>query len=231
MWTFTGCPPCSSPKEKGTLVAERRRSTSPGRGSDGFMADARRPLRRDPPPPRSRSSPVVDDDGFTEVVNKRRLRAANRPGRRTNPPRRPIPADLVGRCFNCLAHDHVGSQCTRPSRCLRCEEEGHAARNCKRPRFPGPPRGGRGCPVRRARPAMDTVVATRSRGVGRSAASASTASSGSASTGRPFSGAAIHLRGLAGVPRPVSTCLRLRKISPRPPSASSPHGCSHRPPH
>ncbi|KAG2556278.1 hypothetical protein PVAP13_8NG073700 [Panicum virgatum] len=153
------------------------------------MADARRPRRESNPVvsgPQSRFTPPMDEEGFCTVVNKRRLRAALRPPPRPNR-RRPVPADLVGRCFNCLSYDHVASQCTRPSRCLRCKE-GHVAKNCKRRRYPGQPLRGRGRPVLRAGPGGDAAAAAHSRGIGRSAASASTASSGSASTGRPYSG-------------------------------------------
>ncbi|KAG2621192.1 hypothetical protein PVAP13_3NG189289 [Panicum virgatum] len=178
-------PPCTSPKGKSAAVAGRRRSTSPARAPDGFMADARRSGHA---PSRSFSPPLVDEEGFRRVVSRRRLREI---ARRAPPPirvRRPVPADLVGRCFNCLAFDHVASQCIHPSRCLRCEKVGHVAKNCKRPRFPSFPQRGRGRPVRRADLAADAAVAPNRRGVGRSAASASTASSGSASTGRDYSG-------------------------------------------
>ena len=42
-------PPCSSPKGKGVAAEGRRRSTSPARGSGGFMADARRSSANPPP--------------------------------------------------------------------------------------------------------------------------------------------------------------------------------------
>ena len=204
-------PPCSSPKgkkvacssPKGNKVAADARP-DPG----GFMADARRAPRRRPPPPvgetdaQLHATPLVDAEGFQLVVNKHRLRSELRQPRRP-PARRPVPADLIGRCFNCLASDHVASRCSFPSRCLRCEEVGHVAKNCKRPR---PVRGlrGRGRPVRRVH-SSDAAAATRSRGVGRSAASASTASSGSASTGRPYS-------------RPPSICAASPIGRPRSPS-------------
>ena len=94
----------------------------------GFMADARRVA---PPPARSlrfshaplptgRSSvgstprpatarpPLVDEDGFQLVVPRRHFRGDHGATRRSvAPPRRPVSADLVGRCFNCLAFDHV----------------------------------------------------------------------------------------------------------------------------
>ncbi|KAG2649711.1 hypothetical protein PVAP13_1NG128738 [Panicum virgatum] len=148
------------------------------------MADARRSSSVAAPPSQMRGDPLVDADGFRTVVYKRRARGDTRLPRR---PRRPVPADLVGRCFNCLATDHVASCCTQPSRCLRCEQVGHVARNCKRPRFPGPPRG-RGCPTRRFVPAADVTAAANIRSRCHSAASASTASSGSASTGCAYSG-------------------------------------------
>jgi len=131
-----------------------------------------------------RADPVVDADGFRTVVYRRRARDEARLPRR---PRRLVPADLVGRCFNCLATDHVASRCTQPSRCLRCEQVGHMAKNCKRPRFPGPPRG-RGRPTRRFVPTSDVAAAANIQSRCHSAASASTASSGSASTGRAYSG-------------------------------------------
>lgn len=77
-------------------------------------------------------------------------------------PRRPVPTDLMGRCFNCLATDHVAARCTQPSRCLRCEQVGHEAKNCKRPRFPGPLRG-RGRPTQRFVPGSDVAAAANTR--------------------------------------------------------------------
>ena len=74
-----------------------------------------------------------------------------------------------------------------PSRCLHCEEIGHVTKNYKRPRLPRPPRG-RGRPTRRVGSSTDAAVASHRRGQGHSATSASTASSGSASTGRAYSG-------------------------------------------
>jgi len=154
-------PPCASPKGKSAAVVGRRRSTSPARTPDGFMADAHRSGHA---PSRSFYPPLVDEEGFRRVVSRRRLRellavrphpsvSADRSPRTwwgdasTAWPirvRRPVPADLVGRCFNCLAFDHVASQCIHPSRCLRCEKVGHVAKNCNRPRFPGFPKRGRG---------------------------------------------------------------------------------------
>lgn len=41
--------------------------------------------------------------------------------------------DIVGRCFNYLATDHVATDCTNPSRCLRYKQEGHHVRTCRHP--------------------------------------------------------------------------------------------------
>lgn len=172
------------------------------------MADARRSGRA---PPRSSSPPLVDEDGFRRVVSRRRLREDAHRVRPPPPPRvrRPVPADLVGRCFNCLAFDHVASQCVNPSRCLRCEKIGHVAKNCKRPRCA--PLRGRGRPVRRANPHVDAAVASNYRGVDRSAAFASTASLGSASTGRDYSGPPSIC---AALPTERSTSPASRRLSP-----------------
>jgi hypothetical protein len=51
-------------------------------------------------------------------------------------PHRSVPADLVGRCFNCLQSGHVAAVCTKAARCLHCHREGHQAHGCKRPRSP-----------------------------------------------------------------------------------------------
>lgn len=44
---------------------------------------------------------------------------------------------MIGKCFNCLAGDHVHAKCTFPSRCFNCKEEGHQERDCPRPSAPG----------------------------------------------------------------------------------------------
>jgi hypothetical protein len=45
--------------------------------------------------------------------------------------RRPVPADLVGRCCNCLRPDHVAAACPNTARCLRYHHEGHHAQVCQ----------------------------------------------------------------------------------------------------
>jgi hypothetical protein len=76
--------------------------------------------------------------GATPVLSGLLAMAYGRPA----PVRRPVPADLVGRCFNYLSYDHVAARCPNPSRCLRCEGVGHSAKNSKRARRgPAPARG------------------------------------------------------------------------------------------
>jgi hypothetical protein len=52
------------------------------------------------------------------------------------PPRR-IPADLHGRCLNCLSFTHRVATCKLPQRCLRCRGFQHIARDYKQPRHVG----------------------------------------------------------------------------------------------
>ena len=145
----------SSKGKEVTPACSGRSSSGPvRRPAGGFMADARRRQPRSPPPARSTEAPqgraqvvpLVDAEGFRLVVSKRHLREG-RPPPRQQPTRRPIPVDLVGRCFNCLAFYHVAACCTFPSRCLHCESEGHSARQCKRQR-PVVAHRDRGRPVR-----------------------------------------------------------------------------------
>ena len=139
---------------------------------------------------------------------------------RSPPPRRPVPADLVGRCFNCLSYGHVAARCSFPSRCLRCGREGHSAKNCRygRPRPPPPPRG-RGQPARRMGTCRDAVAASLLIHAHHSPATATTASSGSASTGRQYSGPPSICRHSPAPRRPSSPPPR---VAPHPPRAVPP---------
>lgn len=84
-----------------------------------------------------------DADGFREVQSRRRWRRALQP-------RRPVPANLVGKCFNCLSGNHVKADCSGPARCFNCLEPGHQARDCPLPlRWPpGDHKRGRSPPSR-----------------------------------------------------------------------------------
>ena len=57
------------------------------------------------------------------------------------PPRRPVPADLLGRCFNCFSSAHAAAQCRQRTRCFRCKSLGHRSYECPRSaRAARPPR-------------------------------------------------------------------------------------------
>jgi len=112
------------------------------------MAHARRPSMQPPPKyPRRLASIVVhptrmsvepNEDCFKQVHSKRRWR-------RAVTPRRPVPSYLIGKCFNCLAGDHVRADCTLQSKRFTCKDVGHQARHC--PQAPVVSRwvGKRGC--------------------------------------------------------------------------------------
>ncbi|ONL93616.1 hypothetical protein ZEAMMB73_Zm00001d027657 [Zea mays] len=76
--------------------------------------------------PAFRPAPSFDDQGWTTVESKqgrrRRLRASRRPSR--------VPAELVGRCFNCLGCDHRAAGCDSEPRCFLCSELGHKSSSC-----------------------------------------------------------------------------------------------------
>jgi hypothetical protein len=120
-------------------------------------------------PPRMTGQP--DADGFREVVNRRRWR-------RVVVQRRPVQANLVGKCFNCLSVSHVKADCTSPPRCFHCLGEGHQERSypalgrgaVKRGRSPamGVGRWGRGGRCHRSRESAATTVSGRSASTGRS---------------------------------------------------------------
>jgi hypothetical protein len=102
-------------------------------------------------------SPPSDAEGWIQVEtrwSRRRRRLAERP--RLPLPRRPVPQDLRGRCFNCLATSHRAAACRRPSCCLRCRRPGHRAADC-----PGADRGHDVTKVPSGGPVLLPLVARR----------------------------------------------------------------------
>ncbi|CAL4956555.1 unnamed protein product [Urochloa decumbens] len=114
----------------------------------------------------------ADPDEGWEVARGRRRREhhADCPA---PSPSRPVPTDLVGRCFNCLGIDHVAVVCKNPSCCLKCRREGHHSRDCCRGRAQPRRQLPRPTPRRPAQEFSDPSDATMS--------------ARSASTGREFS--------------------------------------------
>ncbi|KAM0873721.1 hypothetical protein ACQ4PT_037882 [Festuca glaucescens] len=92
----------------------------------------------------TRVAPRVDADGFVQphsrYYRRRNRRTASPPSPPTpSHPASPLPADLIGLCFNCCRPDHMAVDCTFPIRCLRCHQEGHRAADleaCHRVRSP-----------------------------------------------------------------------------------------------
>jgi hypothetical protein len=73
--------------------------------------------------PRRAPRPSPDAEGWVEVRPRRHLRGPL-------PPRRSIPQDLRGRCFNCMAISHKAAECRCPVRCFACRSLGHRAASC-----------------------------------------------------------------------------------------------------
>lgn len=86
------------------------------------------PQRDQPATHPARALGVPDADGFYNV-------RSHHCDCRRSPPRspRPVPPELRGLCFNCLANSHVKAQCTYPARCYNCWCEGHRAVDCPFP--------------------------------------------------------------------------------------------------
>jgi hypothetical protein len=91
------------------------------------MAYARRTTSGSPP----------SEDGWQLVARRKQWCWMGHQAPPPQPPRRPVPVDLVGRCFNCFGQDHVAADCPNATQCLQCHREGHSAWACKRP--PPPP--------------------------------------------------------------------------------------------
>ncbi|CAN6180302.1 unnamed protein product [Urochloa humidicola] len=116
----------------------------------------RSPVRISPP-----TRYAQDEDGweYVESRSERRKRAAS-----SRWPRRPVPVDLRGRCFNCFSDGHRAAQCKSQTRCFRCRALGHRSSTCPR-RVSTTPVGNKGSAElsrralvwRRVTPAMEQV--------------------------------------------------------------------------
>jgi hypothetical protein len=129
-------------KGKGKRVASGARevigSSAPRAAPSGFMVAAHRAH------PWSPHHPQPQDGRKKQVTHRKQWMQMDCAPTPPPPlsPRRPVPADLVCSCFNCIRPDHIMVDCTFTAHCLRCCREGHQARACKHPRSPeamGPP--------------------------------------------------------------------------------------------
>ncbi|CAO2144164.1 unnamed protein product [Urochloa humidicola] len=66
-----------------------------------------------------------DEDGWSPVVGRRQRRGCG-----ALRPRRLVPADLRGRCFNYLSPGHRAANCQSKTRCFRCRGLGHRSSRC-----------------------------------------------------------------------------------------------------
>ena len=76
-----------------------------------------------------REPPLVgpDAEGWVPAVSRHTRKELHRRGRL---PRRPVPADLRGRCFNCFSPRHRAVSCRSSPRCFRCRATGHRSYDC-----------------------------------------------------------------------------------------------------
>lgn len=70
---------------------------------------------------------VPDEDGW--MTMGRRCGRWEKPEHR---PRRPVPVDLWGRCFNCFSPSHRAASCRSRTRCFSCRNLGHRSSDCRR---------------------------------------------------------------------------------------------------
>ncbi|CAO2149265.1 unnamed protein product [Urochloa humidicola] len=75
----------------------------------------------------SKAMGAPDADGWTYVMGRRR-RGEQR--RHVLWPRRSVPVDLRGKCFNCFSPNHRAANCKLKMRCFRCHVLGHRSSEC-----------------------------------------------------------------------------------------------------
>ncbi|CAO2045655.1 unnamed protein product [Urochloa humidicola] len=145
----------------------------------------------------SRPSPAKrgpDAEGWQEAESKRSRKARRRAERG---PRRRVPADLRGLCFNCFAPEHRAAACLNRTRCFRCRRPGHRASWCPNS----------GTSMRPAPPAQPSVasglrkMAWRRKEVGPAAARGSDGTGGVAASIPPPAEGTV-----ANGPPPVDAC-------------------------
>jgi hypothetical protein len=80
------------------------------------------------PAPHAQTADLVlaGAEGWQKVESKRSRRSRLKSAR----PRRPVPADLTGKCFNCFSTSHFALQCRHNTGCFRCNGLGHRSAWC-----------------------------------------------------------------------------------------------------
>jgi hypothetical protein len=75
---------------------------------------------------KQRWAPMPDPEGWRKCHSSRGHGRHQQPTR----PRRRVPADLHGKCFNCFSVSHTAAQCSQRPRCFRCQALGHRSYAC-----------------------------------------------------------------------------------------------------
>lgn len=68
-------------------------------------------------------------DGWQTAVSRCTRKVLRRLERHPHP-RRPVPIDLLGKCFNCFSPQHRAATCSLVTWCFHCRELGHRAHGC-----------------------------------------------------------------------------------------------------
>lgn len=81
---------------------------------------------------RSRLTPLpLQQDQAPSMAPRMRTTRSSLVAKSSQAPRAATIKMLTGRCFRCLARDHLIAQCRDPIRCLECGRSGHTSRFCK----------------------------------------------------------------------------------------------------
>lgn len=133
-----GAPKAVSDSQRGRRRPHRCNVAADGPRRGGraapHLTGQRVPVHQRLGPHRRASAP--DDDGWRKVLPRDDQRQPGHgPSRPTGTEARRLPANLRGRCLNCLAFSHRVATCRLPRRCIRCHEFWHLACDCKRPRI------------------------------------------------------------------------------------------------
>jgi hypothetical protein len=102
-------------------------------------------------------------DGWREILHRQHTGPAAtsaelRSGQMQPQQPRKIPAELLGRCFNCMSYPHLVATCRLPWRCLRCCGLHHLTRDCRCLRHAATSQRASHCPPSAERAVLSTVA-------------------------------------------------------------------------